>query len=244
MSTEPDILQFHTQMSQVAMGDANIAAVAALLADPARAAMLLALCDGRALTAGELAQRARIAPSTASAHLGKLLAGGVVSVESSGRHRYFRVTSRPLLDAIEALAIIAPPMPVRSLRQSQTALAVRYARTCYDHLAGHVGVMLTQALCDEGSLVEVEGGYQLTPEGRDRLQLFGVTYSGFKRAIIFVQYHVDWSERRHHIAGPLAVALTRSLFEREWIARMPASRAVRLTDTGRGGLRTRFGLCL
>lgn len=244
LSVERDLLQGHIHVPRAAEGDADIAAVAVLLADPARAAMLLALSEGRALTAGELARRARIAPSTASAHLGKLLASGFVSVEASGRHRYFRVTSRPLLDAIEALAVIAPPMPIRSLRQSQTALAVRYARTCYDHLAGYVGVLLTHALCDGRNLVEVEGGYQLTPEGRDRLQMMGVTYNGFKRPVVFVPYHIDWSERRHHIAGPLAVALTKRLFEKEWITRVPSSRAVRLTDAGREGLRASFGLCL
>lgn len=243
MRAELDLLPAQLQVQRAAMGDANIAAVGALLADPARATMLLALCEGRALTAGELARRARIAPSTASAHLGKLLASGFVGVEAAGRHRYFRVTSRPLLDALEALAVIAPPLPVRSLRQSEAALAVRYARTCYDHLAGNVGVRLTQALCDEESLSEVEGGYQLTLAGRDRLQRMGVTYSGLKRAVIFVPYHIDWSERRHHIAGPLAVAVTRHLFEKAWIVRMPSSRAVRLTDAGRAGFEAYFGLC-
>jgi DNA-binding transcriptional ArsR family regulator len=225
-------------------GDANIAAVAALLADPARAAMLLALADGRALPAGELARHGRIAPSTASAHLGKLLASGYVGVESWGRHRYFRLTSRPLIEALEALALAAPPAPIRSLRQSQTAAAVRYARTCYDHLAGRVGVMLTEALAETGSLVEVEGGYQLTQAGKDRLHLLGVSYGGFERPAVFVPCHIDWSERRHHIAGPLAVALTRHLFEHEWIVRLPSSRAVRLTEAGRRSLRDAFGLHL
>lgn len=225
-------------------GDVNIATVAALLADPARAMMLMALSDGRSLPAGELARRAHIAPSTASAHLRRLVESGFVSVECWGRHRYFHLTSRPLAEAIEALARIAPATPIRSLREADISSAVRYARTCYDHLAGYAGVRLTQALVTSGYLEEAEEGYQLTPEGKDRLRHLGIAYRGLSRTAVFVPYHIDWSERRHHIAGPLAVALTHWMLDRGWFVRAPSSRAVRVTDVGRDGLRDHFGAAL
>jgi DNA-binding transcriptional ArsR family regulator len=121
-------------------GDTNIAAVASLLADPARATIMIALSDGRALPAGELARLAHVAPSTASSHLSKLVEGGLIEVEAWGRHRYYRVPGPELVWAIEALSLVSPSKPVRSFKQSREAEAVRFARTCYDHLAGFLGV--------------------------------------------------------------------------------------------------------
>jgi DNA-binding transcriptional ArsR family regulator len=225
-------------------GDTNVAAVASLMADEARANILLALSDGRALTAGELARMARVAPSTASWHLAKLVEGGLLEVESWGKHRYFRVAGPEIVGAMEALAPLAPAKPVRSWRQSRAAGRVRFARTCYDHLAGELGVRFTRTLVDQGTLIEVEDGYEVTEEGLSRLREFGVDLSGRKRQIRFAPRHVDWSERYHHFAGPLAKATTTRLFELGWIERVPASRAVRLSEAGRLGLRERFGLRL
>lgn len=225
-------------------GDADIAAVAAVLADPTRAAIVLALSDGRALPAGELARMARVAPSTVSGHLGRLLESGLVAVEAWGRHRYYRIAGPDVMRALEALALLAPETPVRSLRQAQVGEAVRYARTCYDHLAGYAGVALTEGLALAGSVVAAEEGYTLTPGGVARLEEFGLDLRRLKRQGLFVPRHVDWSERRHHIAGPLAVALTRRLFELRWIERLPSSRAVRVTDAGHQGLRDRFSVDL
>jgi DNA-binding transcriptional ArsR family regulator len=225
-------------------GDTNIAAIASLMADEARASILLALSDGRALSAGELARMARVAPSTASSHLAKLVEGGLLEVESWGKHRYFRVAGPEIVGAIEALALLAPAKPIRSWRQSRAAGRVRFARTCYDHLAGELGVRFTRALVDQGMLVEVEDGYGVTEEGISRLREFGVDLSGRKGRIQFAPRHVDWSERYYHFAGPLAKATTTHLFELGWIERVPASRAVRLTEAGRLGLRERFGLRL
>lgn len=225
-------------------GDTNIAAVASLMADEARANILLALCDGRALPAGELARMARVAPSTASSHLAKLVGGGLLEVESWGRHRYFRVAGPEIVGAIEALALLAPAKPVRSWRQSRAAGRVRFARTCYDHLAGELGVRFTRALVDQGTLIEIDDGYEVTEEGLSHLREFKVGLSGRKGQIQFAPRHVDWSERYHHFAGPLAKATTTRLFELGWIERVPASRAVRLSEAGRLGLRERFGLRL
>jgi DNA-binding transcriptional ArsR family regulator len=214
------------------------------MADQTRATFLLALSDGRALPAGELARLARVAPSTASSHLSKLVEGGLLAVETWGRHRYFRVRSPEVMRAIEVLALVAPARPVRSLRQSRSAEAVRFARTCYDHLAGFLGVAFTRALVEQGVLTESEDGYEVAEKGLSRLREFGVDLSGRKGRIRFAPAHIDWSERRHHFAGPLAKATTSRLFELGWIVRAPVGRAVRLTEAGRTGLQEHFGLLL
>lgn len=225
-------------------GDANIAAMAHLLADPARATIMIALSDGRALPAGELARLAHVAPSTASSHLWKLTEGGLIEVESWGRHRYYRAAGPEILGAIEALALVSPAKPVRSLKQSREAEALRFARTCYDHLAGFLGVKLTRALVERSGLKELEDGYEVTEEGLSHLRGFGVDLSGRKGRVRFASAHIDWSERYRHFAGPLAKATASRLFELGWVARTPSSRAVRVTEAGRVGLREHFGLNL
>lgn len=222
-------------------GDANIAAIASLMADESRATILMALSDGRSLPAGELAQMARVAPSTASWHLDKLVEGRLLEVESWGKHRYFRVAGPQVVGAIEALAPLAPDKPIRSWRQSRVAGRVRFARTCYDHLAGELGVKFTRALVDQGLLFEAEDGYEVAEEGISCLREFGVDLSGRKGRTRFAPRHVDWSERFHHFAGPLAKATTTRLFELDWLVRVPRSRAVRLTGAGELGLREHFG---
>lgn len=225
--------------------DVNIAAVAALIADPTRAAFLDELLDGRALPAGELAHRAGVTASTASTHLARLVEGGLVVVERSGRHRYFRLAGASVARALEALAAVAPLKPVRSLRQSNISAALRSGRTCYDHLAGVLGVQLTQALVDSGSLSVVEGNFVLTDAGAERLAAFGVDLPAVKRSRrAFAPCCLDWSERRHHLAGALGAALLHRLLELGWIARTESSRAVKLTPAGQNGLKAEFGLTL
>jgi DNA-binding transcriptional ArsR family regulator len=223
-------------------GDADIAAVASLMADETRATILVALSDGRSLPAGELARMARVAPSTASWHLEKLVGGRLLEVERWSKHRYFRVAGPQVVGAVEALAPLAPDKEIRSLRQSRAAGQVRFARTCYDHLAGELGVGFTRALVSRGILLEAEDGYEVTEGGTSCLKEFGVNLSGRRGRIRFAPRHVDWSERYHHFAGPLAKATTDRLFELGWIVRVPGSRAVRLTEAGEVGLHDRFGL--
>ena len=224
-------------------GDADIAAVASLMADETRAIILLTLSDGRSLPAGELGRMARVAPSTASWHLDKLVEGGLLEVERWSKYRYFRVAGPRVVSAIEALAPLAPDKPTRSWTQSRAAGRVRFARTCYDHLAGELGVSFTRALVKQGILLEAEGGYEVTEEGISRLrELFGVDLSGGRERTRFAPRHVDWSERYHHFAGPLAKATTSRLFELGWIVRVPQSRAVLLTEVGNLGLREHFAL--
>jgi DNA-binding transcriptional ArsR family regulator len=242
-------------------GDADIATVSALIAEPARARILMALGDGRALSASVLAQEAGVAASTASAHLGKLTDGGLLAVEQHGRHRYFRIAGAQVFELLEALARVAPPAPVRSLRQGTRASAVRFARTCYDHLAGVLGTELMAALLEHGVLRGGDGvfdprradadrlsapgfdvDYRLTPDGVARLRAFGIDFESLPRRRPLIRYCVDWSEQRHHLAGSLGAALAERMFELDWITRAHRGRAVHLTDAGRAGLREQFGL--
>src|SRR6201995_3108447 len=194
-------------------GDTDIARVGALVADPARARVLLALGDGRALPATVLAGEAGVAASTASAHLGKLVKGGLLVVERHGRHRYFRLAGPEVSDLIEALARLSPPEPVRSLRQGTQAQAVRFARTCYDHLAGMLGTELMAAMLERELLTGGDGtftpgagqrlaapghscDYALTDHGRAELTAFGIELDALARLRRpLIRYCVDWSEQ-------------------------------------------------
>jgi len=245
-------------------GDADISVPAGLLADPARARVLLALADGRALPATRLAAEAGVAASTASEHLAKLRAAGMLAVEAHGRHRYYRIADARVIRAVEALAEIAPSTPVRSLRQGTRAHALRRSRLCYDHLAGQLGVALMGALITTGA---IEGGdgtyhpdtasadrlsapghdvdYRLTGHGQHMLTEFGIDLDAlYARRRPLIRYCLDWTEQRHHLAGTLGAALTARLFELGWLRHARVNRAVRLTETGRAGLAATFGLSL
>lgn len=226
-------------------GDINIVPIASLLADPTRASILLELSDGRALPGGELARRAHVSSSTASAHLYKLVEAGLLSVEQQGRHRYYHLANPAIVQALEALSALAPVRPVHSLRESQIGGALRSARMCYNHLAGNLGVKLSQALVDRHVLDTSDDGYVVTPGGMQWLNDFGVEEALLKKQrMLVVPHHIDWSERRYHIAGVLGAALARRLFDLEWITRTPTSRAIRLTAIGEQALRETFGICI
>lgn len=242
-------------------GDADIASIGQLVADPGRAKILLALGDGRALPASVLADEAGVSASTASAHLSKLVKGGLLRVERHGRHRYFRITGPAVGDLIEALARVSPPAPVRSLRQGSTAQAVRFARTCYDHLAGMLGTQLMQALIERELLAGGDGVFDPSSAEQDRLASFGfdldyrLTSSGVRELTAFgidfdslpsrrplIRYCVDWSEQRHHLAGSLGAAIANRMIELGWVHKARRSRALHISDGGFEGLREHFGL--
>ncbi len=243
-------------------GDADIAKVGALVAEPARARILLALGDGRALAASVLADEAGVAASTASAHLAKLVDGKLLTVQRHGRHRYFALAGASVAELIEALAQVAPPAPVRSLCQGTRAHAVRTARTCYDHLAGMLGTGLMGAMLDRGLLRGGDGRFDRARAGRDRLSApgfdldytvttrgiaefeeFGIDFAGLRAAPRpLIRYCVDWSEQRHHLAGSLGAALADRMFDLGWVSRARRGRAVHLSETGLSGLRETFGL--
>ncbi|MCP2350562.1 ArsR/SmtB family transcription factor [Nonomuraea roseoviolacea] len=217
--------------------DADIAPVAALIADPTRAAILTSLLGGQALAAGELARMAGVSAATASAHLSRLLDGGLVAVVQQGRHRYYRLAGHEIAEVLEVLARVGGRPPVRSLRQSRQARMLEEARTCYDHLAGRAGVGLFDRLRETGCLA----GEEVTPEGERLLGGLGVDVEGARRARRrFAPECLDWTERRAHLGGALGAAITAVLFERGWYARGPVPRAVNVTEAGREGLAALF----
>lgn len=224
-------------------GDADVAAAAALIGEPARAALLLALMEEESLPARELAARASIAPSTASGHLARLVDGSLLVGERRGRHRYFRLADPAVAAALEALSTIAPARPVRSLREATVSEAIRQARTCYDHLAGRLGVELTAALEHEGVLVHDGEAYALGPLAVSRLGDLGIDVEQLsRRRRPLVRPCLDWSERRRHVAGALGAALAARLFEPGWLKRRSTNRSVEITSLGRVQLRAEFGL--
>jgi DNA-binding transcriptional ArsR family regulator len=245
-------------------GDADIAAPAALLAEPTRARLLLALADGRALPASVLAWEAGVAASTVSEHLGKLTVAGMLAVERHGRYRYYRIADTRVVQAVEALAQLAPAAPVTSLRHHTRAYALRRSRLCYDHLAGRLAVALMGALIEGGAIDGGDGihhpntapadrlsapghdiDYRLTDHGANMLRDFGVNLDALRAGRRpLIRYCLDWTEQRHHLAGALGAAIADRLFELRWLRRAPTHRAVQLTDAGRAGLATTFDIRL
>ncbi|MEU2834539.1 winged helix-turn-helix domain-containing protein [Streptomyces lavendulae] len=239
----------------------DIARAAALIADASRASMLKSLGDGRALSAKALAAEAGIGAPTASAHLARLVEAGLITVESAGRSRYYRLAGPEVSLALEALALIAPPLPVTTLRESGTANALRRSRTCYDHLAGRLGVALMGGLLAHGILAGHDGthrqgeavrdrargyghdhDYRLTPAGRDALGRFGIDVAALPARRPLVRYCVDWSEQQHHLAGGVGAAVTARLFRLGWLRHGASPRVVHLTDTGADGIADWLGL--
>jgi DNA-binding transcriptional ArsR family regulator len=219
----------------------NIASPAALIGDPSRAAMLQALMDGRAHPAGALAWAAGLSAQAASNHLAKLVDGGLVGVEREGRHRYYRLANAEVAHVLEALAVLAAP--VRSLEQprSPQARALREGRCCYGHLAGRLGIAVTHALVARGVLVPAEGKlYAIPPVGRAWFEDLGLNLETLRSRRGAARQCLDWTERRHHLAGPVGVALLGRMVALGWIETVAGSRAARLTTLGRAELRARL----
>jgi len=223
---------------------ANLAEIASLVGEPSRANMLLALLDGRALTATELAFAAHVSPQTASEHLARLVDGRLLAVVKQGRFRYYRLDSLLVARAIESLSAFASmEAPPRHRPRSARDEALLLARTCYDHLAGRLGVALADALAARGHIVLGEDGGEVTEAGAAFLQDFGVDLSAAGRQRrIFCRPCLDWSERRPHLAGALGAALASRCFALGWIARHRDSRALVIRPSGEDGLRRTFGL--
>jgi DNA-binding transcriptional ArsR family regulator len=226
---------------------ATLSATAALFADPARAAMLVALMDGRALSAGELAGAAGVAPPTASGHLARLLDAGLIALERQGRHRYYRLAAPAVGATIEALmaaaATMAPSAPPKRVATGPRDQALRLARTCYNHLAGTVAVGIADAMAAKGFLERNEEGAALTEKGAAFLhELEAELDAGTGRA--FCRLCLDWSERRHHLAGKVGAAIYRTFLDRHWARPIAGSRAVAITPIGAEALARHFGVRL
>lgn len=219
----------------------SIAWVAALIADRARARMLTALMDGRARTAKELAYGAGVTPQTASGHLAKLLGRGLLVMEQQGRHRYFRLAAPSVGHAIEAMMGLAPKRARESTDGPLDRL--RLARTCYDHLAGRLGVKVADAMVRRRLLRPVGRDFILTAAGARLLERLGVDVAKSRRERrAFARQCLDWSERRAHLAGALGAALTRRCLDLRWVQPVAEERALAVTSRGRSGLRSWFGI--
>jgi DNA-binding transcriptional ArsR family regulator len=220
-----------------------IAEIAALVGDPARATMLSALLDGRALTASELAYAARVTPQTASSHLSKLTEAGLLSPIRDGRHRYFRLASPRVVEMLDGIMAVAVENRPRYRPLSHQARELSAARVCYDHLAGRLSVGLTDFLTTRGYIVSGDEGAEITESGTRFLAEFGIDLlaaSSTRR--LFCRLCLDWTERRPHIAGAVGAALTKRCFDLGWTERMKHSRAVVVTPLGRRGFLETFGI--
>ncbi|MGW6537060.1 ArsR/SmtB family transcription factor [Streptomyces sp. NPDC055051] len=225
------------------MGASDLAAFAALFAEESRAAMLLALLDGRAWTAGELARHARVAPSTATEHLGKLVAGGVLTEERQGRHRYVRLAGPGIAHLVEELAALAGPgadEPPRSLAAVNAGRALARGRTCYDHLAGRLGIAVTDALTARG-LLRQDTGFALTDRGLEWFAGLGIPLVAKGRRPL-ARDCLDWTERRPHLAGLAGAALCAHALDSGWCVRIGSGRAVKVTPAGERALRSELGI--
>ena len=226
------------------LADADLSSVAELMTAH-RATMLLALLGGRALTAGQLADRAAISASLASTHLRRLLDGGLVEVEQRGRQRLYTLANPRVAEVIEAMLTLAPDRVAGTLSDARRGEALRHARTCYDHLAGKLGVALTDALERQGVIRAGDDHYVLTARGEDRLQDFGIDVGDLRgRRRAFAKPCLDWTERRPHLAGALGAGIADRMLELGWICRQRNTRALRLTDLGHRRLRDELAINL
>lgn len=222
----------------------RISSMAYLIAEPVRAVMLITLSDGGSLSASALAEAAGVTPQTASSHLAKLLGGGLVSVESKGRNRFYRLAGADIAQVLESLAMLSPQADTWQRVPNPAAEALRLARCCYDHLAGQVGVAITQGMLERGLILDGgERGYAPTVKGIDWMRSLGLETSelcvdDFRQA----RRCLDWTQRQHHLAGPLATFLLAAFCNLGWMRRASGTRAVTITARGRRELKEHFAI--
>ena len=220
----------------------STAIAAALIGVPARANILAALMDGRALTASELAYHAGVSPQTTSSHLAKLEDAKLVAVEKQGRHRYYRLAGAAVAEALELLALIVPQHRVPPRQRSKEVEETRAARFCYDHLAGALGTGLTDAMLAKGFIAPEDKDFGVTPKGEAFFAELGLEIAGLRRLRrAFARQCLDWSERRPHLAGALGAGFAELALERRWIQRAKQGRRVFVTEAGHGAFKELLG---
>jgi DNA-binding transcriptional ArsR family regulator len=234
----------HAHVLKPNMSQHSISSVAYLIAEPVRAAMLLTLSDGSTLPAGALADAAGVTPQTASAHLAKLLTGGLLTVEPRGRQRLYRLAGPHVALALESLASVGPVTPAWRSPPTRAARELRFARCCYDHLAGQVGVAVTHGMRERGFLVEAGvREYRVTPLGAAWLRSLGVDLGELALdAPGSAPQCLDWTERQYHVAGPLGARLLSALVALDWMRRVPGLRTIVVTPLGWKALNEHFGI--
>jgi DNA-binding transcriptional ArsR family regulator len=223
--------------------DPPIAEIAALIGNPARSNILTALADARALTAGELSRAAGVSAQTTSGHLARMTTAGLLQVTRQGRHAYYRLASPRVGHMLEAIMAVAADKARTAQPRWRGGEALRNARTCYDHLAGRLGVALTDALAHQGHVVLNDDGGVVTAAGEEFLADFGVDLDRLAAGRrVFCRPCLDWSERRPHLAGALGAALAGRCFELGWIARRRDSRALEISRSGERGFAETFAI--
>lgn len=222
-------------------GGPRIAGIAALVGDPARASILMALMAGSALTASELAVTANVTPQTASGHLAKLVDGGILAVAKQGRHRYFRLVSPLVGQMLEGIMAVAEGQPVKYHPHWRGGEELRYARVCYDHMAGELAVRIADALTEQRRILLGEDGGEVTSDGEALLRTLGIDAASLaKQRRIFCRPCLDWSVRRPHIAGAVGAALLQRFMELGWLRRIRDSRALKVVPLGQKQLKDLF----
>jgi DNA-binding transcriptional ArsR family regulator len=224
----------------------DISRLATLVGDDTRSLALVSLMDGRALPAGELARITNVSPATMSAHLSKMVEGGLLHVEAQGKHRYYRIAGPKVATLIETFGTLVR-LPTVANPTARVPGDLRYARTCYRHLAGYIAVELNRAAQQRGywrPSRKNKKEYQLSPAGERWLKFLGVNPARAPRSSGFARACLDWSERRHHVAGPLGTMLLDRFLELKWLARLDGSRAVRVTLQGQEELRKQMDLLI
>jgi len=226
------------------MSQHNISTVAHLIAEPVRAVILITLTNGDALSASALAEAAGVTAQTASSHLAKLLDGGLLTVESKGRHRYFQLAGAHVSHALESLASIGPVTSAWRNTPNRSARELRFARCCYDHLAGQIGVAVTQSMLRRGLVVEAgDRRYEVTACGNTWLQQLGVDAGPYTNdETEHARQCLDWTERQYHVAGPLGARLMDAFLAWEWMRKSQVARSVTITPKGWEALEKHFGI--
>jgi DNA-binding transcriptional ArsR family regulator len=233
----PGDVAFNAQM----VAAANLVEIAALVGDTARATALAVLMGGQAATVSELAGSARVGKSTMSEHLARLEAAGLVRSTIQGRFKYFRIASPRVATMLESIIAVAEiDTPPRYQPKSVKDDVLRAARTCYDHLAGRLGVALADGLSDQGFVELTDDGGEVTPDGLAFFRQQKLDIDALKSKRVFCRPCLDWSERRYHIAGVVGACLCRAAFDRGWVTRIDGTRAVSITAAGRHAIREIF----
>ncbi|NQU62101.1 MAG: winged helix-turn-helix transcriptional regulator [Rhodospirillales bacterium] len=221
----------------------SFASIGALLGVPARANILAALIEGRALTATELALYAGVSPQTTSTHLAKLMDAGLITVEKHGRHRFFRLADPHIADILEPLSELVVHQPVPERRKSRAPMDLRPARICYDHLAGNLGVQVADALKGKGYLEPLGGDFRITDSGTAFFAKLDIDLAALARTRrVFARQCLDWSERRPHLGGVLGATLCDRFLDQGWIKRTRVPRQIIVLEPGERALKRLLGI--